>query len=223
MRPPLSRQPLGAASPPVRPLRESAVVSALSTTPSIKCWDIDGSVSLSPITEWCLARRGVDRLLLTARAEVANPRMLDEPRVDTTVLKLFGDTLLETFWASAWPGTQVFEGGASKIYILRFDESVRRRIVAAQKRLPAWTQWSDPPLPADMCLYKTGDPLPTLVSVTHEGEGWFGAWLFDRDADAAPFASPAKHPLPLELLPPPPEFVVRAPATRIRKRSRRVR
>lgn len=186
------------------------------------CWDIDPSASLADITEWCLVHGGVDRLLVTARESLDHRRTPDEPRVDTTVEELFGASLLETFWAHAWPGTQLFEGGASKIYVAAFDEAVRTRMIAMEDSLPQWTQWHEPPLPADVCLYKLGDPLPALVSMTHQQEPWFEAWLFDDTANGASFVTKADPPLPADLIPPPPSFVRRASLrTNPRRRSTR--
>lgn len=114
-----------------------------------RCWDVDPNATIDAIGEWCLSRRGVDRLLVTARADLSHPHLLDEPRIDDSVTAIFGEAVLEIRWASAWPGTQLMKG-ASKVYVIRFDEDVRARMVAAQKRLAGWNQWNDPPLPADL-------------------------------------------------------------------------
>lgn len=174
----------------------------------LDCWDVEPDVSLAELAALCLAYREVDRLMVAARSAVSAPDTLDEPRVESAVAELFGEVLLESFWASAWPGTRL-SNSASMIYVIAFDASVATRMSETEDRLPSWNQWHRPPLPADLCLYRSGDRWPTLVSVTHEGEGWFGAWLYDEAVAAAIGAPPSKPPLPEDLVPARSDFVVR--------------
>lgn len=183
-----------------RSLRQCAMV--------LDCWDVAPDISLAELASLCLAYRDVDRLMVTARSALSSPDTLDEPRVKSAVAKLFGEVLLESFWASAWPGTAL-SNSASMIYVITFDASVATRMSDTEDRLPAWNQWHQPPLPADVCLYRSGDRWPTLVSVTHEGEGWFGAWLYDEAVAAAIGARLSKLPLPEDLVPARSDFVVR--------------
>lgn len=174
----------------------------------LDCWDVKPDVSLTELAALCLAYREVDRLLVTARSAVSSPDTLDEPGVENAVAKLFGEFLLERFWASAWPGTSL-SNSASMIYVIAFDASVATRMSETEDRLASWNQWHRPPLPADLCLYRSGDKWPTLVSVTHEGEGWFGAWLYDEAVAAAIGAPLSNPPLPEDLVPARSDFVVR--------------
>jgi hypothetical protein len=172
------------------------------------CWEIDASVPLDVVLDWCLRERGVDHLLVTARASINNPAALDEPQVERVVVSLLADALLESLWASAWPGTQLFKGGASKVFIAKIDNDVRNRMVSMENQLSAWHDRHDPPLPSDLSLYRSGDTWPTLVSVTHD-VGWFGAWLFGPFSSEPRFAMPGP-PLPQGLVPAAPTFLVPA-------------
>ena len=116
---------------------------------------------------------------------------------------MFARKILKAVWAKAWAGTELFLNRTAKVWIIAFDEDVLERMVFTQNSLRHWRHLSEPPLPEDICLYRAGDPLPTLISVTHDGE----AWLFDRTADGASFAQHAELPLPPDLIPPPPDFL----------------
>ena len=76
-------------------------------------------------------------------------------------------------------------------------------MIATQKYLSGWKQSNDPPLPEDVCLYREGEDWPVLVSVTHDGD----AWLFDDKPDAK-FVRAPEIPLPNDLVPPPPTFIL---------------
>ena len=180
-------------------------------TRTADCWEIEESVPLDVVLDWSLAHRGVDHLLVSARASLDNPAALDEPKIETTIASVIGDALLESLWATAWPGTRLFKGGSSKVFTAKFDKRIRDRLVSTENRLSAWQHEHDPPLPSDLCLYRSGDPRPTLVSVTHD-IGWFGAWLFGPFSSEPPFAAPAERPLPEDLVPPAPTFLVPARA-----------
>lgn len=77
-------------------------------------------------------------------------------------------------------------------------------MIETENRLSAWTQWHQPPLPEDLCLYRAGDPVPVLVSVTHDGD----AWIFHDGVVSDDVAVPAQLVLPPELMPPAPDFLV---------------
>jgi hypothetical protein len=174
------------------------------------CWEINETANLDTVLDWCVVNRRVDRALVTARESLDVRRTIEEPRIDTFIREHFADVLRESFWATAWPGTTISNGGASKVYMLDFNESVAHRMVTIQNNLSSWNQWNKPPLPADPCLFKTGDSAPTLVSVTHEGPAWFGAWLFDSQADRPSFVTPSERPLRQDFIPDRHDFVVRA-------------
>lgn len=170
------------------------------------CWDVDPAATLEDITRWCVDKRDVDRMFVVARPDNDAPGSLLEPRVEGSVERLFKGKIIESLWATAWAGTQLFRRRSAKVWIISFDEDVRARLIAVENSIRGWRHISDPPLPEDICLYRAGDTLPTLVTVTHDGE----AWLFDESAADAHFAERAELPLPADLVPPPPDFVVRA-------------
>jgi hypothetical protein len=167
------------------------------------CWDVQPETSIGEITEWCLVHRDVNRVFVVARPDQANPGKLTEPRVEKAVEKIFGKKVLRALWAAAWAGTKLFRKRSAKIWIIEFDGEVRDRMMAAESSLAGWVHAKERPLPEDVCLYRSGDPLPTFVSVTHEPE----AWLFDASADGARFVERAERPLPADLIPAPPDFV----------------
>jgi hypothetical protein len=171
-----------------------------------RCWKVAHAASLETLLTWCLDVRKVDRLLLATRLdkEVPTPTLL-KPEVESRVHELFSDRMLETTVATAWPGTQLI-GHAGKVYLVEFDRTVLRRMVAAENRLGAWTQWNKRPLPEDVCVYRVGDRTPVLVSVTHDDD----AWIFHNDDVSVDVASPASIILPADLIPPPPNFFVGA-------------
>jgi hypothetical protein len=168
------------------------------------CWDVNPAATVDEITRWCLDNRGVDRLFVVARPDNDAPGTLLEPRVEAAVAKMFGTKVIRALWARAWAGTELFRRRAAKVWIIAFDEDVRTRMVAVQNSLSGWRHANNPPLPEDICLYRVGDALPTFVSVTHDSE----AWLFDSAARNATFAERAELPLPADLIPARPDFVV---------------
>lgn len=171
-----------------------------------RCWDVSRTASVETLLTWCLDVRKVDRLLLATRLDKESPTAtLLEPDVESSVHDLFSDRLLEVSLATAWPGTQLI-GHAGKVYLVEFDRTVLRRMVAAENRLGAWTQWNKPPLPEDVCVYRAGDAAPVLVSVTHDND----AWIFHNEDVSVDVASPASIILPANLIPPPPGFFVEA-------------
>jgi hypothetical protein len=97
-------------------------------------------------------------------------------------------------------------GHAGKVYVVDFDRSVLQKMVATEGRLGAWTQWNQPPLPKDICVYRAGDRTPVLVSVTHDGD----AWIFHNGDVSSDVATPASIVLPADLIPPAPDFFVEA-------------
>jgi hypothetical protein len=168
-----------------------------------RCWDVDPKTTLDVITRWCIDERQVDRMFVVARPDNDKPGRLLEARVQTAVERLFAGNIIRTQWTSAWAGTQLLRRREGKVWIISFNEDVRDRLISAENTIRGWRHNAPTPLPEDICLYRTGDDLPTFVSVTHDGE----AWVFDPAAENAPFVVPAELALPADLLPPPPDFV----------------
>lgn len=167
------------------------------------CWDVTQSASLDAILTWCLRERHADRLLMATRLDTdASGHPLLVPEVEVVAKKLFGRAIRRTLLATAWPGTQLIEH-PGRVFVIDFDNHVRRTMVETENRLGGWNQWHAPPLPEDICAYREGDPYPCLVSVTHDDDAWI---VHDGKVDNR-LAIPSRAPLPMSLIPSPPDFV----------------
>jgi hypothetical protein len=134
------------------------------------CWELPYQAQLAPVLEWCLENERVNRLLVAHRRD----RALKKFRCPQAVVwaeELFGKRILERRVATRWPGTEMLEANAM-IQVIDFDERLVQPMVEAADGLFDWVGWPDPPLPEDLCLYRVGNSLPTLVSVTHEHDAW---------------------------------------------------
>ncbi len=94
-----------------------------------------------------------------------------KPGLQRWVERVFKPYIQESFLASAWPGTMVCDGYAL-VYVVEFNEAVKGLVMNGAPNLKDWDERNTPPLPEDICLLKTGDPFPTLMSVIHEGDAW---------------------------------------------------
>jgi len=138
----------------------------------MECWSLDSSIRFSTVSHWCLANYQVDRLLVSTRLDQDAPQGgLLAPRVHSSIEQMFVGRIVTTLFATAWPGTELVDH-CGLVYVIRFDEDVGMRMAAIEEYISKWTQWHDPPLPEDLCLYRRGDEVPVLVSVTHEGCAW---------------------------------------------------
>jgi hypothetical protein len=122
----------------------------------------------------------VDRLLVAARLDTdeVTPTLLS-PGVDQQVQDLFGPSVLERRYAEEWPGTQLI-GHQGVVWTVAYSERLFAPMIAAANLLRSWRHSHNPPLPEDICLFRQGDSLPVLVSVTHEEEAWL---ITDREVD----------------------------------------
>jgi hypothetical protein len=135
------------------------------------CWENSGEVFLSEILDWCLNEHKVDTLLVTSRAftKRGSEKYTFEKGVERTVKSLFGNELIERLDVNGWPGTELIHH-IGRVYVIRFDEKVRKRIVETEKELFGWR--NNRSLPEDICVFRGGSKLPVLVSVTHERDAW---------------------------------------------------
>jgi hypothetical protein len=125
-------------------------------------------VFLDETFEWCLREYGVDTLLVTSRStEDSRGRRSFEQGVDSTVRSLFGKNLVKRFDASGWPGTELIRH-TGRVYVVRFDEAVARRMVSAENELFKWRNTGPKHLPEDICVFRARSSFPILFSVTHE-------------------------------------------------------
>ena len=170
----------------------------------MRLWKLDESARIDDTLEWCIERRSVDRVLMTTRIDTdRRKRVLLEPKVDDTVKRVFGDALLRTPWVTAWPVIELIRH-PGKAYIARLDREVVQRMSAVQNRLFGWTESNEPPLPEDPCVYRTGDPLPLLITRTHTRDLWL---LHDGEVDLDGAREVAWDPELLEFIPQKPDFV----------------
>lgn len=134
----------------------------------LRCWENSGPVSLSEIFDWCVKREQVDMVLATVRsAEDMRGKRSLEVAVERTAHSLFRRHLIKELNASAWPGTRL-TGHTARVYVARFDEELRARMVAMEDELFKWVHQSPKHLPEDISLFRDGGPHPVLVSITHE-------------------------------------------------------
>jgi hypothetical protein len=192
-----------------QPPRQKNPRCVMTKVKNKRCWDVLKDVSVDEISRWCLRARGVDRLIVAVRPYIdRDGRVEYDARIDESVLRVFGGSIIRSTYAMAWPGTELIEN-MGKVYVIRFDSNVAQRISNEMNHLSGWVQRGNPPLPEDLCLYREGDAWPVLVSVTHDGD----AWLYDDDPDAAFLRTPTIS-LPNDLIPPAPRFIVESSGKR---------
>ena len=140
---------------------------------TVNCWQCDiRSVSLERVLAWALTTAKTDRLLFTMRLSEGQAKKRSAPAdVEKNVEKIFGDRLIDSFWASGWPGTELI-GHKGRVWVAKFDETVLALILATQPDFSLWHNNASLPLPEDLCLFKQGSRYPTLVSATHEKDVW---------------------------------------------------
>jgi hypothetical protein len=91
--------------------------------------------------------------------------------VRNNIRQIFGTSIQEEFWATAWPGTELV-GHKGRVLISKFDLNVGNKMLAAQPDITKWIHNGSPSLPEDLCIFLNGAPLPFMVSVTHEDDAW---------------------------------------------------
>lgn len=143
-----------------------------------RAWSLDHSTRIEPLLNWCLEHHAVDRLLLVSRLRQDR----DEPillvaSVEEAIQHIFAPWVVDRRYASRWPGTKLM-GHDALVTTIEFSEAAIAPMVAAAEFLRDWRHSHAPPLPEDLCLYRKGDVLPTLVSATHKQVAWL---LTERD------------------------------------------
>lgn len=150
-------------------------------------WELDRRVAqLEEILSWCLETQDTDRLLIAVRLEENKGEW--EPyaeAIETRIEALFGSHILDRFYASRWPGTQLSDR-PGLIYVIRFDAAIKDRVLSTEPSFVGWLHDREPPLPEDLCLFKSSNVYPTFMSVTHEER----AWLISEDLPAVRGVSP---------------------------------
>lgn len=149
----------------------------------MNCWRFDiRNVSLEEVLSWALSTAKTDRLLFAMRLFEGKGKKRFAPHgVEKNVLHLFRNHIVESFWASGWPGTELI-GHKGRVWVTNFDENVMALVIGTQRDFSKWHNDAHLALPEDLCLFKQGSRYPTLVSVTHEED----AWLFSVEKPDIP-------------------------------------
>jgi hypothetical protein len=160
----------------------------------MQCWQFNtDAVSLPSILSWSIATAHVDRMLFTMHLSLGKGKKRSPPAgVERNVQKIFGEFIVATFWASAWPGTKLI-GHKGKVWVIRFDEEVKELVLRTQPQLSRWH--NNESLPEDLCVFREGSRYPALISVTHEKD----AWLISAPDPRIPSTRKTKIP-PSELI-----------------------
>lgn len=139
---------------------------------TLKCWDIPHTARLLDLLTWCTNERSVNRLLVVHRSfHGAKRRELSRPQVLKRSQELFRGRVLRKSWCNQWPGTVSPEGQAL-VLVVKFSPTLIKPMAHAGPTLEDWLEAPPNSRPEDLCLYREGDPLPALVSVTHERDAW---------------------------------------------------
>lgn len=139
---------------------------------TLRWWEIADFSRSEMIMQWCLREHKVDRALVVVRMERLRGRWRAQvPQVDDNVERMFKGRIVDSFLASAWPGTKLL-GPQARVYVFKFGSAELDAIVHTEPRLDKWQHTHDLGLPEDLCLFRDGDSAPVLISVTHETEGW---------------------------------------------------
>jgi len=147
----------------------------------IKRWRIDStrqrfSLPLNSIFNWCIKHQKPDRMLIVIGMERSHGRWrVEEPRAERWVKKYLGEFIIETFLAQGWPGN-LLSYAPARVFVLQFSNKVEKIILDKEPRLENWGDWRRPPLPEDICLFRSDDSHPIFVSTVHERD----AWLFSE-------------------------------------------
>lgn len=127
---------------------------------------------LSAGLEYALGQ-GADRLLFVTRLWRKRRAWIpDSAELLNSIYGLFNENIIDSYLVSKWPGTRLI-GHPGRVFIVKLDRNVVSRIVAEEGRLTGWLQSDEPPLPEDLCVFKSGANWPFMVTTTHEEEGWF--------------------------------------------------
>lgn len=152
---------------------------------SVKCWRLNKEVVLLSLLEWCLRKCSVDRLLVVNRCDSELPRRTPlYPESVRQTERIFSGNIIDNLFATAWPGSELI-GHSALVYRIGFHSGVVNSMAEVSHSLWTWNHNHEPSLPEDLCLYRSGSRWPTLVTVTHEQDGWI-IW---ENVDDLPWAT----------------------------------
>lgn len=96
----------------------------------------------------------------------------EENLSEESIRMQFGEFILDRLMVTAWPGTELINQPA-RVFVLEFNKKTVDTLITTEARLDRWRHSHTPPLPEDLCIFKSGDDHPMLITVAHEGFGWF--------------------------------------------------
>jgi hypothetical protein len=142
------------------------------TSKSFRAWNLPSDVSLADAVAAVRVFCEPNRLLLATRRDrdssIWEPLF---PSAFEVAERLAASRLIRRAEARGWPGTELV-GHTGLVWLVRFDSSLLRAMEELGPRLADWVGDNSPSLPEDICLFREGDPLPSLVSITHEKQAW---------------------------------------------------
>lgn len=140
----------------------------------ITVWKLNlGLAKTLDVVNALIGSRGCDRLLLALRLERSTGskwRPISAAAEATLELRL-RPFQVRCFLASSWPGTQLI-GHPGRVYVFQLTERVASIVGDLGESLSSWRHDSQPSLPEDICIFRSGENYPNLVTVTHEQDGW---------------------------------------------------
>jgi len=143
-----------------------------SQVKEIPVWECVRDVHLSEILLWCLKNGRVDTVLVSSWQSFDESGMGKyAPGVDIKAKKIFGENLIACFQARGWPGIRLSKH-KGRVYVSKFDTQLAMKMAKVEDKLFSWLNVSRKKLPEDICLFKQGEKLPVLISVSHEREAW---------------------------------------------------
>ena len=154
-------------------LSEPKSTGAFEVSKEIKFWINKGAVSLREVLPWCLSEHKVDTALVVSRDATKE----GNKKVEESTRRIFGQKILKSFWATGWPGTELFQtnrkwASTGRVYVIRFDLETLEQILATENDLFQWNHVRAVPLPEDLCVFRNGSKYPAFYSVTHERDAY---------------------------------------------------
>lgn len=136
------------------------------------CWDINlREVPLRDVIKLTLQVQSVDRMMFVIPLERANRNWKPRNESLIDILHQYEPNLIDMFLASGWPGSD-YMSHPGLVCVFAFNQAVISQMLKVRRNLSRWTIGDSPPLPEDICFFKSGASIPTFASCTHEGEGW---------------------------------------------------
>jgi hypothetical protein len=125
------------------------------------------------IVNWCVDAESANRMLVALRLERRHGQWLPIcSGLDIKVERLFGKSIVDKFFANAWPGTELIRH-PGLVYIIALDSKAEEMLCNLESSLRNWHHNNTPPMPEDLCIFREGSGYPIFGSCTHEQDAWF--------------------------------------------------